>query len=86
MMGEGNQIGVLIELILTHVFPEACPDKLGERVVQHPDTHPPKRFSDGSGKTWPDSSRQNSAARSDHRRPHDTVPGRSCLRQGTTCL
>ena len=40
MMGDGNQIGVLIELILTHVFPEACPDKLGERIVQHPDAHP----------------------------------------------
>ena len=40
MMGEGNQIGVLIELILTHVFPEACPDKLGEHIVQHPDAHP----------------------------------------------
>ena len=40
MMGEGNQIGVLIELILTHVFPEACPDTLGEHIVQHPDAHP----------------------------------------------
>ena len=40
MMGDGNQIGVLIELILTHVFPEAYPDKLGERILQHPYTHP----------------------------------------------
>ena len=53
MMGEGNQIGVLIELILTHVFPESCPDKLGEHVVQHPDTHPPTRFSTAQGTPGP---------------------------------
>ena len=56
MTGEGNQIGVLIELILTHVFPEACPDKLGERIVQYPNTGTPKGFSNGSGNTWSDSS------------------------------
>ena len=44
MMGEENHIGVLIELILTHVFPEACPDKLGERSVQYPDTDSSNSF------------------------------------------
>ena len=33
-----NQNGVLTQFTLAHVFPETCPMKLGEHVVQHPDT------------------------------------------------
>ena len=45
-MDERNQIGVLTQFILARVFPETSPIEFGEHVVHHPDTHPPRRFSD----------------------------------------
>ena len=85
-MDERNQIGVLTQFILARVFPETSPIEFGEHVVQHPHTHPPTRFNDGSGNTWPDGSRRQFTARSDHRGPHDAATADGVLTQGATCL